>query len=67
MTEEARDYSRSKGVEVEAAETAYDLVGGRILHLRLIADALVGVDKIIHIILPSLLGALSPYIHELVS
>lgn len=38
--EEAVVYLRSKGVEVEAAETAYDLVGGRIVHLRLIADAL---------------------------
>lgn len=38
--EEALEYLRSKGVEVEAAETAYDLVGGRIVHLRLIADAL---------------------------
>lgn len=38
--EEALEYLRSKGVEVEAAETAYDLVGGRFVHLRLIADAL---------------------------
>lgn len=27
-------------MEVEAAETAYDFVGGRIVHLRLIVDAL---------------------------
>lgn len=29
-------------MKVEAAETAYDLVGGRIVHLRLIADGLQG-------------------------
>ena len=38
--EESLDYLSSRGVEVEAAETAYDLVGGRIVHLTLIADAL---------------------------
>lgn len=38
--EEAVVYLRSRGVEVEAAETAYDLAGGSIVHLRLIADAL---------------------------
>lgn len=38
--EEALDYFRAEGLEVEATETAYNLVGGRIVHLRLIADAL---------------------------
>ena len=40
IKEEAIYYLRSKGVEVELAETAYNLVGGRIVYLRLIADAL---------------------------
>lgn len=38
--EEAVVYLRSKGVEVEAAETAYGLVGRRIMHLRLVTGAL---------------------------